>query len=466
MKGRRFGLGEGWVALVAGLAWLGSASDSGWIPYLLSVIPGSLLVATGLANGLWPGDARALQHGAIAAVLGVGIGLLSFAWAGFWGGIALVGLSAASFLAVGFQATRAVPEVDGVPAPVPSLSLAAEVAADEALLWMIVSTAERQERLPHGEEIEAAVGLFADRGWLEKPETYHAVPPSLEKVSIVPRRFRGIEYEHLSFESGFEPHAEEPGRERYLGYSPCRTAHAWALRHGQEDRPWLICIHGLGMGWPLADFTAFPPRTFHQGMGLNVLYPILPFHGPRRIARISGEGFFSRNVLDTVHAAAQAVWDLRRLVSWIRSQGGTTIGVYGLSLGGFSTAMLSSFEDGLACAIPGIPAGDLAWLIQQNTPPVMLREIEKAGLSVDQMATLLHVVSPLSVTPRVPKERRYLFAATADRIVPADPVHRLWLHWEEPKVLWLNAAHLSAPLHREAGSFLREALREAGLLAS
>ena len=38
---------------------------------------------------------------------------------------------------------------------------------------------------------------------------------------------RGRKVECLTFESLYEPHAEEPGRERWLGYEKNRTVHAW-----------------------------------------------------------------------------------------------------------------------------------------------------------------------------------------------------------------------------------------------
>ena len=53
------------------------------------------------------------------------------------------------------------------------------------------------------------------------------------------RRVRGLDYEHLHFDSGYEPHPDEPGRERWLAYAANRTAHAWVVRHAGGERPWL-----------------------------------------------------------------------------------------------------------------------------------------------------------------------------------------------------------------------------------
>jgi dienelactone hydrolase len=99
-----------------------------------------------------------------------------------------------------------------------------------------------------------------------------------------------------------------------------------------------------------------------------VLIPVLPLHGPRRIGRMSGDGFLSGNVLDTIHAEAQAVWDARRLIGWARAEGAPLVGVHGLSLGGYTTALLASLQEGLSCVIAGIPVADLARTFWRHGP--------------------------------------------------------------------------------------------------
>ena len=77
--------------------------------------------------------------------------------------------------------------------------------------------------------------------------------------------------------------------------------------------------------------------------------------------------FPGEDVLDNVHGAAQSVWDIRRLVSWIRTQDpGARIGVNGVSLGGYITSLVASLEDGLACAIVGVRVVDLVDLIEAH----------------------------------------------------------------------------------------------------
>ncbi len=475
-RGTRW-LHEAWILVVAGLAWFASASSGGWVAYLFAALPGSMLLSAGVATGLWPADPRAIHFGALGGAAGTLIGLFSFLWAGPLWAVALTALSAASFLLVGHLGARAIPEAEEVPASRRSPLFAAEVAVDEGLLGamnmhllgtmnLALPMALRARRQGILDEAREAVDLFRERGWLEDPAAYHPAPPPLEKVELRGRRARGLSFEHLTFESGYEPRPEEPGRERWLSYQPCRTAHAWLLRHPEPGRPWLVCIHGYQMGRPLVDLPAFRAAWLYRRMGLNLAFPVLPLHGPRMVGMVSGDGFLSGDLLDTVHAEAQAMWDIRRLIAWIRAQGATAVGVAGLSLGGYNAALLASLEDGLACAIPGIPLADVARMYWWHGPPRDMIEAERAGLGRAVMEQVLRPVAPLALTPRVPKERRYIFGGTADRLVPPEQVRDLWRHWGRPKILWYPGAHVTFLLHASVRRFIAQALYESGLAAS
>jgi pimeloyl-ACP methyl ester carboxylesterase len=455
---------EAWIPLLAGLYWLWRAPEHGVAGFLFSVVPGCLLLSSGVAMLLWPGDRRICQFAALGGVLGILFALPAFFVMGLGQGLLLVAVSVAGFVAAGLHSVRFEPDIDGAPPAERGLALAAQVGVDEALLaTMMVSMPfprrndyERIER-----EAAEARDLFEARGWLEKPEDYHRTPPPLEAPHLRPARARRLAYEHLSFESDYEPHPEEPGHDRWLGYVPNRVAHAWLVRHRDDrPRPWLICIHGYQMGHPWVDLAAFPPPWLHQRLGLNLVLPVLPLHGRRRIGRRSGDGFLMGDLLDTVHAEAQAMWDLRRLVGWVRSQGASRVGVMGYSLGGYNTALLASLEPGLDCAIAGIPATDFTRLFFRHGPVPTLRHAEERGMRADRMAETFRVISPLALKPRLPRERRYVFGAVADRLVPADQVRDLWRHWEEPAIQWYQGGHITFRAHPSVVRFISTAARE------
>lgn len=466
---RPFWREEAWVLVAAGLLWLAWGADAGWLPFLLSAPAGLLLTASGVSNLLWPGDPRQRHFGALGAFAGLIVGPFSILWAGWTGGLALWLLSFASAWAAGRLALRLQEPWPDVPLPAHRLRTSLEVAVDCAVLAQMSVTAParalRGNSARVAGEVKEALALYRERGWIDAPERYHRTPPPLEKVELRRRRARGIPFEHLSFESGYEPHEDEPGRERWLSYAPCRTAHAWVLRHGEDGggRPWLVCIHGYQMGTPLVDLGAFRPEWLHRKLGLNLVLPVLPMHGPRRIRRVSGDGFLSGELLDTVHALAQTAWDVRRIVSWVRAQGGDRIGVYGLSLGGYSTALVASLEPGFEVAIAGIPATDFARLSWKHGPADSLRRAEEAGIGLGETTDLKKVVSPLVLRPKLPRERRYVFGGSADQLVPPDLVRDLWLHWERPAMHWYPGAHCTFGLHGPVRRFIESALAESGL---
>ncbi len=354
-----------------------------------------------------------------------------------------------------------------VPATRWSVGLATKMILDEifflteALSIRLISVRDRR-RLD--DELAEALAFFARYGFLDRPTDYHRTPAALVPSASRTATSRGLRYEHVQYASEYEPHDGEPGRARWLAYERNRTGHAWLLRHPGKPRPWLVCVHGYRMGFPLADFIGFPAAWFHHELGLNVAFPVLPLHGPRKIGVRTGDGFLSGDYLDTIHLQAQAVWDIRRLVAWLRLEDAQPIGVYGLSLGGYTATLLASLEDDLACAIAGIPATDYVGLTRWVVPAWLLALAEYAGVTLDRVEQVVRVISPLAFAPRVPWDRRFLYAATADRLVPPATVCALWEHWGRPRLDWYEGSHTSFGFEATVRQLLAEALRRAGLL--
>jgi len=348
-------------------------------------------------------------------------------------------------------------------APV-SFALQAKISMDKAacaLRFAMSPTPCNQEWLRIVGEVKDARRLWEARHWTSHPERYHESPPVLDTPALHRERSNGTDFLGLSFESGYAPHSDEPGGGRWLDYRPNRTAHAWVIRHRGRPRPWLVCIHGYSCGIPFLDFQIFPIAWLHEELGLNLVMPVLPLHGPRKIGWQSGDGFFGGDVLDTLHAEAQAVWDLRRILSWVRLQQATAVGAYGLSLGGYNAALLAAVDPDLDCVIAGVPATDFVRLGQLHCRPTALLAAEQAGLDWDDVKCVLSVVSPLVLPPRIPKSRRYMFGGLGDCIVPPDQVHDLWEHWDRPRIEWYDGSHLSLPWEAKATALVHEAVSTA-----
>jgi len=348
-----------------------------------------------------------------------------------------------------------------------SVGLASKLLLDEvfflteALSIRLISVRDRDRIV---EEVTAALAFFESHGFLDRPADYHAAPPALEPTSMRPATSRGLEYQHLTYASDYEPLPDEPGRARWLGYERNRTAHAWLLRHPGPPRPWLVCVHGYRMGFPLADFIGFPAAWFHHELGLNVAFPVLPLHGPRKIGLRTGDGFLSGDYLDTIHLQTQALWDIRRLIRWLETEDGEPIGAYGLSLGGYTAALLAALEGDLACVIAGIPATCYVGLTRWVVPGWLLQLAEYAGVTLERVERIARVISPLALEPQVPWSRRFLYAATADRLVPPATVRALWDHWGRPRLDWYQGSHTSFGFESTVRDLLTDALGRSGLV--
>lgn len=206
---------------------------------------------------------------------------------------------------------------DELPIARPTFALAAQAFRDEVVLAGLkarrpVSRPREFARI-HDEVVEA-LEFYGGKGWLDKPKGFFGVPPPLSDVKI--RNAKGLFQSHqrILFDSEYQPYPGEPGRERYLGYVAGRQVPGLLLRHS-EPRPWLICVHGTEMGRAALDLTLFRARKLHEELGLNVVLPVLPMHGPRAAGLPKQAVFPGEDVLDDVHATAQAVWDIRRVVS-------------------------------------------------------------------------------------------------------------------------------------------------------
>lgn len=382
-----------------------------------------------------------------------------------------IGLRAAALpgvLGLRWAGRALAPKRDDMPAPERSAALALKIALDEVFFATEAASAAfafgRGEWTRVRREVDEAHALFEQRGWLANPTAYHRKPPAIRAASERDARVAHWSFTELSFESGYAPSFGEPGRDRWLGYEANRTAHARLLRHPGAPRPWVVCIPGYRMGNASVDFTGFRAKWLHRHLGLNVAIFVMPFHGPRTVGRRGGDGYLSGDFLDTIHAQAQAVWDLRKLVAWLRREGAPAVGVYGVSLGGYTAALLSALEADLDRVVLGIPAACFLDLARVNLPPALLQGLEWLGFPLERIEHVLRVVSPLAMPPLVPREHRFLYAGISDRLAPPHHAWNLWRHWERPRVAWYQGGHVSFLMEPAVRALLEEALDARSML--
>jgi hypothetical protein len=351
-----------------------------------------------------------------------------------------VGGSAARLTARAAVAHRRNEELEpGVPAPAPSAGLFAASALDALAvlpLPLLSSTGTAAHYRASSAEVDEAVRSYDRAGWLDDPSGRHPAPTSSPDVRAGDHG--------ITFASGWQPQADEPGADRWRGFTANDTVPVTLLQHEGEPRPWLVLVHGQGMGRP-SDPRMLSARFLHESLGINVALPVLPLHGPRSAGLQPHQQFVS-NVypVNNVLGLTQAVWDLRRLMMWLReAQGAPAIGALGVSLGSYACSLLATQEPHLACVVGVVPTSDLARSLAESVPAIPSRRHLHRALHDERSALVHRVVSPLRGPCLVPFERRHLVAGVADRIAPPSGAVELWRHWGEPDVEWRPRGHLT-----------------------
>jgi len=414
------------------------ASDSGWASGLTRI---PLSLVTGIYAGAkqLAGDPRVL-------------------------GVLRAGPRVAIFLARGIRRSAGAGEDDSIVPVRPTPAHALQAYLDEVLIAMfhhpdLVPSVD--DYAPAAADLASTQELFSARGWIDHPAGYHQNPEAPEDVRAWHAHTLGLGYEHTTFTSGWEPDPDEAGRDRWLRHEANRTVHAWVSRApGREHRSWLVCAHGFGMGSSaFMDLRAFRTPQLHR-KGINVVVPVLPLHGPRATGRARGEDLMTIDLVDSMHGMAQATWDVRRVIRWLReTQDAESVGVIGYSLGGLVAALVAALEDDLACVIAGIPVVDLPDLFRRHGGEHVAR-LAADHKVLGQAADDVHrVVRPLTMECKVPFERRYIFAGLADRMSTFGQARRLWLHWDRPALASYAGGHVGFYWSRAVKQLVDEAVR-------
>lgn len=350
------------------------------------------------------------------------------------------------------------PDADGMWGRV---GLTAAAAADELLLATF-----RQLRAPTSDEglastLEEAARLVAyldQNGVLAAPATFHRAPsPAVMDVRM--RRVGRTRFGHATYPSPYRPDAEVPGSTRFAHDTDNHIVHAWMLRQTVRA-PWVVCLHGAGMGDPLADMFAFRAAHLHR-CGFNVAIPVLPHHGPRGAGRLEA-AFPTDDPAVNLHAAAQAIADVRALLAHIATCEEPAV-LFGISLGAYVAAAVAALEPSLAGVIVGVPVVDISDLMRTHAPSRFLHHPLFADFCTIA-AQLEGVTSALGLSaPAQSPKTRSIWAGRADRLVRPPQVQRLIAHWGNPDVCWYAGGHMGFLTARSVHRHISHALVHAGV---
>ena len=310
----------------------------------------------------------------------------------------------------------------------------------------------------------ATIGFYRNKANAADPKKFFKKPDSsrvnMESSSAGFFRFKPTDgsCELLSFDSPFKT-VNPALRESYPKQRRNMRAVAQYWRHDSGPRPTLCVIHGFMADpyWLNRLFFALP---WFYAQGYDILLYTLPHHGKRqsRLSPFSGHGLFANGLSNLNESMAHAVYDFRIFMDYLESRGVSKIGVTGISLGGYTSALLAAVEDRLHFSIPNVPVASLPDLVLEWYPMNLAIKtlLKLSNTSVREARHMLAVHSPLTYEPLIPKERLMVIAGAGDRLAPPKHARLLWDHWDRPRIHWFPGNHL---LHLDKGKYLKEIAR-------
>lgn len=296
----------------------------------------------------------------------------------------------------------------------------------------------------------------ADRA--DKTEVFPAPPRDVAITRLAPPLLgyqpRGVQAELLGFRSPYTARHPEV-RADYARHHHNHQVVAQHWRHPDGPRPTLIFMHGVVADAFWFNSVMFSLRWFYQ-QGYDILLYTLPFHGYRggHFDPFSGFGYFAHGVAQTNEAMLQAVYDLRIWINYLEAQGAPAIGVSGLSLGGYITALAAAADARLAFAIPNAPVVMPVDMLLEWQPMAwaLRRLMAKHDLGITELRHAMAVHCPLTWQPAIAPERLLVIGGAGDRFTPPRYVRALHEHWVGSQLHWFPGNHV---VHLHQGEYLR-----------
>ncbi len=291
--------------------------------------------------------------------------------------------------------------------------------------------------------------FYAELAAEHDPAKSFPAPTELPRVCYHPagrraERLAQGTVDNISFRSSFT--SVNPGmRSRWSALSSNNIVHAQHWRHGDGPRPTLCVIHGFMGSSYLANGRFFSLPWYYRS-GYDVLLYTLPFHGSRaeKFSPFPGFGYFAGGLGGFAEAMAQAVHDFRSIVDHLRHTGVDRVALTGISLGGYTAALVASVDDRLEAVIPNCPVVTPITMFNEWFPANQLIRLglRLSSISRDELTAGLAYHCPLNYHPLVPKDRRMIITGLADRMAPPDQAVALWEHWNHCALHWFPGSHV------------------------
>lgn len=308
-----------------------------------------------------------------------------------------------------------------------------------------------------------ALEFYAELGAARDPVTSFPAPTEMPRVSTRAANpfaewIAHGRVENIRFTSSHR--AINPAlRDRRSAYTRNNVVHAQHWLHDDGPRPTLCLIHGFMGSAYLFNGLFFSLPWFYRS-GYDVLLYTLPFHGQRaeKHSPFSGYGYFADGLGGFAEAMSQAVHDFRSVLDYLEHTGVDRIALTGMSLGGYTSALIASVDDRVQAVIPNVPVVTPDAAFDDWFPASLLVKLgnRMVGTDSDLMSAASAYHSPLNYPPLVPRDRRLIITGLGDRLAPPEQAEMLWEHWDRCAFHWFPGNHI---LHVSQPDYLRRMTR-------
>jgi hypothetical protein len=214
------------------------------------------------------------------------------------------------------------------------------------------------------------------------------------------------------------------------------TVYGRLYRCGQRwrERPVIVLLDGAPA---LGYHTVLPwiARRLNRA-GLNAALLVAPYQLRRRPRRPIEE-----NCLEFARAMAQNVAEIRALSGWLLDEGCPSVGLVGISFGGWTAGLTACSDARIAAAVLMMPAVRMFC-----PPPVVWPRVKEAlrALRPAQEAMDTTRLNLILSTPVIPKENILLIEGIHDLFADRQAIEELWQKWQQPEIWRLPCGHINA----------------------
>jgi dienelactone hydrolase len=180
--------------------------------------------------------------------------------------------------------------------------------------------------------------------------------------------------------------------------------------------------------------------------GVAALVVLLPHYNERREPG-SKVKFLSTDIVRTMDGIRQGVLDCRVAAAWLAQRpevDADKLGMVGTSLGSFLSALTTANEPRIKSVCLLLGGGGLVDAYSDHPKAKPVTDVIDALGGKNFVKKLIAPVDPITYAPQLKGKSLLLIAAKNDEIVPPKAAQQLWEATGKPRIVWLDAGHITA----------------------